>query len=220
LAQYYGDGSNDLNVYQPPFYPFAPVGSIAAKYDTLVAVSIESHIVVWLGGRLDFYYPTTLSSTDFNITAMVYGSFNHLWIGMKNAGVAQRFGDEWEFYNSLNSNLSSDQVTSIVIDNLGIVWAGHASSDRLSYYDGTSWQSYYIFPNRYRVSSLYVDFRNRLWIGTNNGLIEKDGNTITFYNYDNSGLNINNVSGVAVDKNGYVWITTFDAGLFRYRGAL
>ena len=28
-----------------------------------------------------------------------------------------------------------------------------------------------------------------------------------------------NVSGAVVDQNGYVWITTYDEGLFRFRGA-
>ena len=165
------------------------------------------------------YYPTSLTSSDFNITAMAYGPSEHLWIGTKNGGVAQRFGDEWVFYNSTQNNLFSDQITALTIDNSGFTWIGYASTDRLSYYDGTSWQSYYAFPNRYKINTLYVDNRNRLWAGTDHGLMKKDGAISTLYNYDNTGLNINNINGIVVDNNGYVWITTYDAGLFRFRGA-
>lgn len=215
LQHYYGDGPNDLRGDLA-----WPISSIAAKRESLIAVSIESHIIAIIdNARLDYYYPTSLTSPDFNITAMVYGSSDHLWIGTKNGGAAQRFGDEWEFYNTSNSKIYSNQITTLIIDHSGIIWAGHALSDRLSYYDGNSWQSYFIFPDRYKVNAFYVDSRNRLWIGTNHGFIEKDGNTIKFFNYDNSGLNINNVSGIAVDNNGYAWITTYDAGLFEYRGA-
>ena len=64
-----------------------------------------------------------------------------------------------------------------------------------------------------------MDDRDRLWVGTDNGLLKKDGASVIFYNYDITGLNLKNVSGAAVDKNGYIWITTYDSGLFRFRGA-
>ena len=104
MAKYYGDGPNDLKVYGPPFYPTSPVGPIAAMADNVIALAIQSHIIVLLsGGRIDEYHPTSLSSSDFNITAMIYGAAAHIFIGTQNGGAAQRFGDEWVFYNSSNS---------------------------------------------------------------------------------------------------------------------
>ena len=152
---------------------------------------------------------------------MIYGAADHIFIGTKNGGVAQRFGDQWIFYNTSNSNIYSNKITALAIDRSGIVWIGYTLSDRLSYYDGTSWNLsiFTTTSSRYKVNSIYVDNRNRLWVGTNNGLLKKDGASVIFYNYDNTGLNIKNVSGAVIDKNGYVWITTYDAGLFRFRGA-
>ena len=189
--------------------------------DSMIALAIKSHIIVLLGDRMDEYYPTSLSSSDFKITAMSYGTADHIWIGTQNGGVAQRFGDEWVFYNSSNSDIYSNKITALAIDHSGTVWIGYSLSDRLSYYDGTSWKLsiFTTTAGRYRVNSIYVDDRDRLWVGTDNGLLKKEGASVVFYNYDNTGLNIKNVSGAAVDQNGYVWIATYDAGLFRFRGA-
>ena len=221
MAKYYSDGPNDLKVYRPPFYPTSPVGPIAAKSDDMIALAIKSHIVVLLGDRMDEYYPTSLNSSDFDITAMMYGAADHIWIGTKNGEIAQRLGDEWIFYNSFNSSIYSNQITALAIDDLGTVWVGYSSSDRLSYYDGTSWKPsiYTSTSARYKVNSIYVDAKERLWVGTNNGLLKIEGASIIFYNYDITGLNLKNVSGATVDKNGYIWITTYDSGLFRFRGA-
>ena len=221
FANYYGGGPNDLNIYGPPVYPTSPVGPIAAKDENTISLAVESHIVTLVDDRLDYYYPTSLTSSDFNITAMAYGPNAHIFIGTQNGGAAQRFGDQWIFYNTSNSNIYSNQITALAVDHSGIVWIGYSLSDRLSYYDGTSWNLsiFTTTSSRYKVNSIYVDDRNRLWVGTDNGLLKKDGASVIFYNYDNTGLNMKNVSGAVVDQNGYVWITTYDEGLFRFRGA-
>ncbi len=221
LAKYYGDGPNDLTVYGPPFFPTSPVGPIAAASDELIALGIKTHIIVFVSDRLDEYYPTTLSSSDFNITAMIYGKDNHIFIGTQNGGAAQRFGDTWVFYTTFNKSVYSNQITAMAIDHSGTVWIGYNLTDRLSYFDGSTWLPAFITTGtiRYKINSIYADERNRLWVGTDNGLLKKDGASVIFYNYDNTGLNIKNVSGAVVDQNGFVWITTYDAGLFRFRGA-
>ena len=165
-------------------------------------------------------YPTQSSSEDYIINNIAFDKNGHIWFGTKNVGAAQSFGDRWEYYLSPDYNIISNKITALTADNFGTIWVGHpggyALANGLNYYDG-SWQSLYILPDGSNVNSLFFDQKNRLWVGTNKGLLEKDGAVTTIYNYDNTGLNIINVSGVAEDKNGNIWIITSDAGLFELK---
>jgi ligand-binding sensor domain-containing protein len=218
LVEYYGDGSNDLNVYKAPFYPIGTVRSMAVNSDS-IAIATDNYIVTWRNSRFILNYPTESNSSNNIISSTIFDKNSNIWIGTKNSGVAQFLEEKWEFYTS-PSNIISDQITALAVDNLGNIWVGHPGgyglANGLSYYNG-SWQTLYILPDGSSVNSLFADSKNRIWIGTNKGLVEKDGATAKLFNYDNTGLNIKNVSGAAEDKYGNIWITTSDAGLFKLK---
>ena len=221
LAEYYGDGSNDINVYKAPFYPIGTVRGVAAKNDGSLAIATDAYVVIWpKGGLMKPSYPTRSSSEDYLIDNIAFDKNSHIWFGTKKAGVAQSLGDVWELYTSPSSDIISNQITALTADNFGTIWIGHpggyALANGLNYYDG-AWQSLYILPDASSVNSLFFDKKNRLWVGTTKGLLEKDGSVTTLYNYDNTGLNITNVSGVAEDLDGNIWIITFESGLFRLK---
>ena len=220
LAEYFGDGSNDLNIYKAPFYPIGTVRDVAVINDTSTVIATDKYTVFWTPRGMVPSYPTLVNSDDFIVNHIVVGKNAHIWIGTKNGGIAQYMGEEWEFYNSQTTNIGSDQISAMTTDNYGNIWAGHPAGSvlatGLSFYNGT-WQSYYILPDGSSVNSLFVDSKDRLWVGTNKGLFEKDGAATKLYNYDNTGLNIKNVNGAAEDKYGNIWITTSDAGLFKLK---
>jgi ligand-binding sensor domain-containing protein len=219
LAEYYGDGSNDLNIYKAPFYPIGTVRSVVVINDTSVAIATDRYVVFWRSYMMTPSYPILSNSDDYIINKVVLGSNSHVWIGTKNSGVAQFLGEEWLFY-TYPSDIISNQITALAADKSGNIWAGHpggyALANGLSYYDG-SWQTFYILPDGSSVNSLFVDSKNKLWIGTNKGLVEKDGAATKLFNYDNTGLNIKNVNGVEEDRDGNIWIITSDAGLFKLK---
>ena len=219
LAEYYGDGSNDLNIYKAPFYPIGTVRSVAVVNDTTVAIATDSYIVLWYPQKMVPAYPTLSNSEDYIINKLVLGKKSHIWIGTKNSGIAQFLGEEWEFY-TYPSEIISNQVTALAADKSGNIWAGfpagYALANGLSYYDGL-WQTLYVLPDGSSVNSLFVDSKNRLWIGTNKGLVKKDGTTTKLFNYDNTGLNLKNVNGTDEDRYGNIWITTSDEGLFELK---
>ena len=221
LVEYFGDGSNDLKIYKAPFYPIGTVRSVAVKADGSLAIATDAYVVIWpKGGSMIASYPIHSNSEDYLINNIAYGKNDHIWFGTKKAGVAQYLGEAWAYYISPSANIISNQITAMTADNTGTIWIGHpggyALANGLNYYDG-AWQSLYILPNASSVNSLFFDHKNRLWIGTNKGLLLKDGGTTALYNYNNSGLPIENISGIAEDHNGNIWFTTFDSGLFRLK---
>lgn len=222
LVEFYGDGPNDMKVYKSPFYPFGAVYSVAANKDTLISVATDTYIVLIHNGTMDVRYPTSSNSENDVIIATTIDKQNRTWVGTRGSGVAELLDVDWNYYTQQNSGISSNQITALAEDNSGNIWVGYPSgqalANGLSFYNGT-WQKFYFLPNGANTNSLYVDSKNRLWVGTNKGLVEKDGDNITTFDFDNTGLNITNVNGVVEDKSGNIWITTSDAGLFKYKGA-
>lgn len=100
----------------------------------------------------------------------------------------------------------------------GTIWIG--TNDGLFYYDPTSKTvERYADSNEherlqlsdYTIHVIYEDDRNRLWLGTNNGLNICNLNTreVLIYNKD-KGLASNTVCGILPDENENYWISTYN----------
>lgn len=65
-----------------------------------------------------------------------------------------------------------------------------------------------------------VEDANNLWIGTKGGLVKMDKQTqsMTYFNKGNSGLPSNSVEALDIDAQGNIWIGTYDQGLAMYDG--
>jgi len=60
-----------------------------------------------------------------------------------------------------------------------------------------------------RIQALAVDKNNVLWIGTDKGLVQKDGTTWTIYTTSNSNLPSNNITALVLDGE-KIWLATGD----------
>ncbi len=67
------------------------------------------------------------------------------------------------------------------------------------------------------IHSLLHDTKGRLWIGTNNGLICRNGNDTKIYAENSGILNCICIS-ISEDKNGTLWVATYGGGLHRLNG--
>ncbi|MTI87366.1 MAG: hypothetical protein FH748_05295 [Balneolaceae bacterium] len=69
------------------------------------------------------------------------------------------------------------------------------------------------------VTSLFMDSRGFLWVGTINGLNRFDGKHIKVYRHnstDSTSLSNDFIHGISEDKEGFLWITTRDGGINRF----
>lgn len=110
-------------------------------------------------------------------------------------------------------------VTCIAFDTNGIMWLG-SRYQGISCYDGIIWKNYNpsnsVFPDKH-VRSISIDKKNRVWIGTDNGLAVYFNNKWDVMNTTNSALPDNVVNSVACDKNSNaVWIATDRGILYAY----
>lgn len=117
------------------------------------------------------------------------------------------------------SILPGEQILYLV-KHSGSLWiAGNAGVAR---YNGKSWTKLDLNASSLLISKLAFDASNTLWIAGNVGF--KDTKVIkwnakilnTFDNTD--GLNIDMVTGLAVDREGHIWLSTY-AGLNEFNGS-
>lgn len=163
-------------------------------------------------------------ATTISITSLVMDANNNIWAGIKSTGIAKVVSKKsWELYTSSSANLISDDVTALAVTSSGEVWAGFDNGsvfgNGLSYFNGSSWTKVYPIPTSSKTNTIFIDKNDIKWVGTNQGLITfSSPSSVTTFNYDNTGLNINNVTGISQDSNGNIWIAT-SSGLYKYKGS-
>lgn len=125
-------------------------------------------------------------------------------------------------YN-MDNGLSNNRVNTITQDKNGFMWFG--TDDGLCRFDGIKFKTYilsdYIDENASSyITHLFIDSQNMMWIGTNNG--------ITIFDYTNNKFKAfkaftrdsikiaTPVLEIAEDKDGNVWIGTFQNGLDKF----
>ncbi|MGD8780328.1 MAG: PEGA domain-containing protein [Ignavibacteria bacterium] len=90
----------------------------------------------------------------------------------------------WSFYTTENSDIPTNNLTTVVIDQVGLLWIG--STDGLIRYDYISWKhltnSNSELPDN-NVNAIDVNSDNNKWIATNKHIGVADNNTVFKY-YD------------------------------------
>ncbi|WP_299895097.1 hybrid sensor histidine kinase/response regulator transcription factor [uncultured Aquimarina sp.] len=132
---------------------------------------------------------------------------------------------EYDFIN-IKDGISKTAVSSIIQDHYGFIWIG-TNGAGLYRYDGIDYMSYKHEPKKsLSISSSmiycsYVDKKNRLWIGTENGLNLYDRELDQFTKICLSG-DIKKqcsedvaVSSLTADNEGNLFVGAFEKGLFR-----
>jgi ligand-binding sensor domain-containing protein len=89
-----------------------------------------------------------------------------MWVGT-GGGLAKFDGVNWTIYNSSNSGLLSNSISSITIDGHGYLWIGHPGG--ISVFTGSNWKTYDRantgFPAN-NIRSITIDQNGSKWIGT------------------------------------------------------
>ncbi len=141
------------------------------------------------------------------ITAFELDNSGTLWIGTDN-GLCSVNGTIWTIYNSTNTILSNNRVTSIAIDSNQNIFIGIYNSGFYKF-DRTNWKLFNTSNSKLindNVVSICVDKRNRVWIasstiyGEGNAIDRLDGNNWwrTYY--------AKRLNKLITDKNDNIWV--------------
>ncbi len=119
----------------------------------------------------------------------------------------------------VNVAYNPNYVVSLEVDADGVVWAGTWGGG-LARFDGVSWRNFTVrdgLPSNH-IFMLYLDPKQRLWIGTSHGLarLNEDGQSFTVLTR-REGLFADNVFSMAAASDGSLWVGSF-GGVARLYG--
>jgi len=175
---------------------------------------------------------TTYTTYDGLVNNTVFSTFednnNDIWFGtMGGLGKWMHDIDDWIKYTPENSPLVNNKVNAILQDNDGHLWFG--TNDGLNEFDGANWKQYthQMMPNILRaehITSLYLDIKNNLWIGTKgDGVTKRYRDTDGVwkwqpYDMSNSDIIGDKITTINEDKLGNIWFGTLDEGVCKFDG--
>ena len=119
----------------------------------------------------------------------------------------------WTLYNDTNSNFGNGGVSSIDIDQNGIIWATMGFTPGIAFFDGDSWSRLSRSNSNMAsdfVYDLIVDSENKVWVGTLDGVSVYDGNDFINYDYTNTDLLGRLVYTLGKANDGSIWLASRD----------
>jgi len=124
--------------------------------------------------------------------------------------------DKAVMYNSGNSGLPNNFVSSVAIDNSGNKWIGTWDGG-MAKFDGKDWTVFNTgnsdLPDNF-VNAIAIDSHNGVWVGTDKGLSCYDGKI--WKKFD--GLPDDHIRSLTIDNSGNVWVGTRQGGLAKFNG--
>ncbi len=153
-----------------------------------------------------------------NVQAIHIDSLDNIWFGSGWTGRISKYdGTNWTVYDSANTEgvlIDYVETRDIVTDKFGNLLIGTAASGIKSF-NGTNWNSVPISGNF--IYDLALDQNQNLWVGHwNDGATFFDGENSTNYTSSNSILPSDDVTSVAVENDGTVWLATRYDGIVRF----
>ncbi len=186
-------------------------------------IAFDSHDNLWIlsGGEVSKYdgvnWTNYLHPDTIQLECMAIDKNDVKWFGSMFNGLLRFDDTSWTSYDTSNSLLPWNWVTSLAVDSSNNLWVGTAGRYDLSgwvlKFDGTNWTVYNPYnsglPWNAAIWTLAVDALDRIWIGTSwAGLTMYDGSSWFNYNISNCDIASNYVMDIGFDPSGNVWCAT------------
>lgn len=194
------------------------------------AIEQDNQGFIWIGSNhglikydgVEFKTYTEADNLYNNtITSLAYDSLNAcLWIGHKDGKISQLINKEFVKFDP-EEGLGSQEVSSIFIDNKGVMWFT-TLSEGVYYYKGQNRKRLYNLNSDDGLLDNYVyslvQYQDSIYfLSTDKGISVYNINTKMFIDEINTqdGIPDNLVKALAIQEN-YLWIGMHDGGVCRY----
>jgi ligand-binding sensor domain-containing protein len=147
------------------------------------------------------------------IWSMLQDKENNLWLGTYNQGLFKYKNLDSTNYFS-KTNVSKNVYFSIFQDADDKIWFGTANG--MSIYKNGAVVSVFEKTIQAKVSYMMQDNNRNIWVCTDSGLVVIVKNIVKTYT-TNDGLPSNKIRHVYQDKEGTMWISTYDGGIVRFK---
>jgi ligand-binding sensor domain-containing protein len=185
--------------------------------DIVIDADGNKWFVTWIDGSLIRYNDTTwsiydssnspLNQSGCNITGIEIDQNNKIWImgGCTNSGLLSFDGQNWDEYNTSNSDIPGDYINAICCAG-NKLWL--TTGYDLVSFDGTTWTIYDASNSNISDNTIFEikeDGSGNIWMLHTNGVEKFDGSTFT--RYDNTNTNIPNLNNTSfdIDSENNIW---------------
>lgn len=165
-------------------------------------------------GRGWIFYPL-----NTEVEAIDFDSENNLWAATTTMGILKFDGQTWSAYDRINSELPTNKIKTICVDQDDAIWVGLVDSLKVGRFDGVQWKffgSEECLVSEYFVFKIKADKQNNIWFGHSTGVSMFDGSNWELLANDGEYTNLNILDLEEDSKNG-LWFTSV-RGVFNYDG--
>lgn len=211
-------------------YLHDPLNPHSISSNVIVCMDSDRKGNLWIGsymGGLDcydgvkftHYLPNQESPCNNSVYSLFADEDNQLWVGTLGKGLynLDLNTGQWSHFDASDkvNPLLSDNVYTISPGNLNELFIGtdlgvnilNVKDNRMSFFKGTR-NNTHMFRDKV-INTVYLDSRNLLWIGSNNGLSIYDFLRDSLYHLDKAGqLPDNDIMSVREDRTGVMWLGT------------
>ncbi len=171
------------------------------------------------GAKWTVYNAENSGLSNNEVRGLTFDSNGVLWIATYYGGLCKFDGLEWTVFNKSNSGIASNIILNIRIDSTDGIWMG--TSEGVVILKDTVWTNYgaadYIFRNNY-VYALNIAPNGDLWFSTGIEIVKKSGDNWEVFTPDNSNVSEDSGNRIEFDKDGNVWLATYNFGVSKYDG--
>jgi signal transduction histidine kinase/ligand-binding sensor domain-containing protein/DNA-binding response OmpR family regulator len=230
-----GTDGGGINVFNRNFKKIKEINTRSGLSDNaILSAFCDSEGLLWFGsfkGGVNCINPRTYAIkqyqykqgqanglSDNNIRAIYESRDKRIWLGTDAGGLCcfDKKTASFRTFSTKNSGISYDAIRSIIQDKNGILWLGsygeglnrfNEQKNEFKIYKHYEGDSTSIIGNT--IQALHLDKKERLWIGTTEGISLFNPKTNTFTSYtERNGLINNNVLAILEDKESNLWIST------------
>jgi ligand-binding sensor domain-containing protein len=158
------------------------------------------------------------------VMAFDFDSKNNLWAATTDMGLLKFDGQAWSAYDTLNSELPTNSIYSICVDNNDIIWVGFGGNKYYPYkvgrFDGNQWKVFdsdECLINEWSVYSIKADKQNNIWFAHHTDVSMYDGSSWKLIIDDNEFGSLN-ILDIEEDNEKSIWFTSTFNGVFKYNG--
>ena len=181
-----------------------------------------------------FHHPDQYFSIANNVVWDIYKDYSGVfWFVTSNGISYTKLSNNYISFNEISYNINNEsvgnQVKDIVEDDFGNLWFAtihgllmkSKKSGKESYFTSENKNNKRLLLNN--VFTLAKDNLHRIWIGTAGGINVWDPKINKMYSItasENNGLTSNYISKIFQDKNGHIWVSAWEGGLFKGEGSI
>ncbi|TLX71675.1 response regulator [Labilibacter sediminis] len=164
-----------------------------------------------------------------SVTSIVQDTTGFIWVGTKN-GLNRYDGNQFKVYHQKNSNISSNDISDLLIDSKSRMWVA-TSGGGVNLYNNllNSFVSFQSITRKKEILSFKVvhticeDKKGIIWIGTDKGLARYNEKEEVFEyclnSFKHKDSEFLSIWSIYEDEKGMFWLGTYGLGLLKYNPA-